>query len=126
MKNARLIVAFCFCLLGSWLLCACNHQPLVANPEAPKPETTKPESSTAEVVPAEQEMIICQTPRPQVCTLNYLPVCAERDTGIRCITAPCPSTERKTYSNACSACADLKVLGYRPAKCESAQPTASE
>lgn len=60
----------------------------------------------------------CTEPRPEVCTQQYLPVCAKKDTGIRCVTTPCPSTENVTYSNACSACADKKVYGYRTGACE--------
>lgn len=63
------------------------------------------------------ELTPCPEQRPQVCTMDYRPVCATRDTGIRCVAAPCPSTEQKTYSNACSACADVKVLGHIPDEC---------
>jgi hypothetical protein len=47
----------------------------------------------------------------------YEPVCATRDTGIRCITAPCPSEEKKTMGNACSACSDPKVYSYVKGEC---------
>jgi hypothetical protein len=47
----------------------------------------------------------------------YLPVCATRDTGIRCITTPCPSTERKTMSSACSACSDPRVVSHVKGEC---------
>jgi hypothetical protein len=67
----------------------------------------------------QDDMIYCESPRPEVCALNYLPVCAERDTGIRCVKAPCPATEHKTYSNACGACADPKVVGYIAHSCPS-------
>ncbi|GGY70651.1 hypothetical protein GCM10011613_13940 [Cellvibrio zantedeschiae] len=60
----------------------------------------------------------CPEERVQMCTREYLPVCATRDTGVRCITAPCPSTEEKTYGNGCSACADAKVIEYRAGACE--------
>jgi len=61
----------------------------------------------------------CPDERPQMCTREYLPVCATRDTGVRCVTAPCPSSEQKTYGNACTACADEKVSGYMPGACAS-------
>ena len=51
------------------------------------------------------------------CIEIYQPVCAKRDTDIRCITTPCPSTEHKEYSNSCKACIDPKVDGYWPVKC---------
>jgi hypothetical protein len=60
----------------------------------------------------------CSDPRPQICTMDYTPVCAQRDTGIRCVTTPCPSSEWKTYSNGCSACSDSDVSGYRSGSCE--------
>lgn len=61
----------------------------------------------------------CPDQRSQICTREYLPVCATRDTGVRCVTTPCPSNEQKTYSNGCTACADEKVLGYIANKCAS-------
>lgn len=63
------------------------------------------------------ELTFCLEQRPQVCTMDYRPVCATRDTGVRCVTTPCPSSEQKTYSNACSACADAKVIGHIPDEC---------
>lgn len=59
----------------------------------------------------------CQDPRPELCTQEYDPVCALRDTGVRCVTTPCPSAEWKTYGNACMACNDTDVMGYRPGEC---------
>lgn len=64
------------------------------------------------------ESVRCPEDRPHMCTREYLPVCATRDTGIRCITAPCPSSEQLTFGNACTACADPKVLEYRLGACE--------
>ncbi len=66
---------------------------------------------------AEVPLTRCQEPRSAVCTREYRPVCAEVDTGVRCVKAPCPSTQRKTFPNACTACADDKVIGYRPGVC---------
>jgi hypothetical protein len=50
------------------------------------------------------------------CTDNH-PVCAQVDTGIRCITTPCPSTEWKTFGNSCTACATEGVLGWKDGAC---------
>ncbi len=61
--------------------------------------------------------VVCQDPRPQMCTMDYRPVCGLRDTGIRCVTTPCPSTEWKTYSNGCAACSDAQVFGYVSGEC---------
>lgn len=59
----------------------------------------------------------CVVPRPKTCTRDHLPVCGLRDTGVRCVTTPCPSWETKTYGNACDACADTAVYGWRPDAC---------
>jgi len=59
----------------------------------------------------------CSDPRPEMCTQDYRPVCATRDTGIRCVTEPCPASEQKTYSNACSACSDPKVMRWVAGPC---------
>ncbi len=60
----------------------------------------------------------CVIPRPELCTQDWLPVCGLRDTGVRCVTEPCDSWETKTFSNACTACADKDVYGWRPGECE--------
>lgn len=80
---------------------------LAACTSSPKISTLKPELTN------------CSQERPQMCTMDYRPVCATKDTGVRCVTTPCHSTAQKTYSNACSACADSKVIGYVPDKCPS-------
>ena len=64
----------------------------------------------------------CHDPRPQICTREYRPVCGTRDTGVRCVTTPCASHEYKTYGNACTACADPKVIEYRHGACTSINP----
>jgi len=46
----------------------------------------------------------CKEPRPEVCTMDYTPVCGlQRDNGVE---------QWKTYSNACSACSDSTVIAY--------------
>lgn len=62
----------------------------------------------------------CPEQRSQICTREYMPVCATRDTDVRCVTTPCQSSEQKTYSNGCEACADKKVLGYVANACTQA------
>jgi hypothetical protein len=76
------------------------------------------------VAPAAQPNVIIQCPekRSPMCTREYRPVCATRDTGVRCVTTPCPSSEESTYGNACTACADEKVFEYRLGACEE-EPT---
>jgi hypothetical protein len=77
-------------------------------------------SADAPAPPAPDGLIQCEDPRPEICTRDYTPVCALRDTGIRCVTTPCESTEWVTASNACSACSDARVSGYRPGACPEA------
>ena len=65
----------------------------------------------------ENALTRCEEPRSPACTKDYRPVCASFDTGVRCVTTPCPATTEKTYANACMACADEKVVGYVDGAC---------
>ncbi|VAW58332.1 hypothetical protein MNBD_GAMMA08-2665 [hydrothermal vent metagenome] len=56
---------------------------------------------------AEIEVTICESPRPQVCTMEYVPVCATLK-----------NKQLKTYASGCSACADVKVVNYKKGACE--------
>ena len=58
-------------------------------------------------VPGTKALTPCTDPRPQVCTMNYLPVCGQTAGG-----------EAKTYSNGCGACSDPNVIGYSKGACE--------
>ena len=49
----------------------------------------------------------CEDPRPQICTMEYRPVCATLDSG-----------ELKTFGSGCSACGDALVQQHRPGACE--------
>lgn len=74
--------------------------------------------------PAPEQLVEtqCQDPRPEVCTFQYQPVCALVDTGTRCVTTPCPASEWKTMSNACTACSNLDVMAYREGACDDSSP----
>ena len=62
----------------------------------------------------------CPELRPEVCSHIYQPVCGQRDTGVRCVMAPCDeAVEWRDYGNQCSACADQYVYGYYQGSCES-------
>ncbi|NQZ91239.1 MAG: lipoprotein [Moritella sp.] len=49
----------------------------------------------------------CPDERPQMCTMDYRPVCGTTEPG-----------ELKTFSNACGACADVTVRGYSEGECQ--------
>lgn len=49
---------------------------------------------------------------PVLCTEEYAPVCAIRETGIVCVTEPCPTHEYATYSNRCKAQAGKAVTVF--------------
>jgi hypothetical protein len=89
------------------LLAACSQAPVASEP--PPPADPPKEEKNAPVT--------CTDPRPQVCTMIYAPVCATRDTGVRCITTPCPSTEQVTKSSSCNACSDPKVISWVKGEC---------
>jgi predicted methyltransferase len=77
----------------------------------------KPDAARAATEPNADATILCTEPRKKACTRDYRPVCGSVDTGVRCIKAPCPSTESHTFSNGCSACADGRVQSYLPGAC---------
>ena len=56
---------------------------------------------------SKDDIIACTEPRPQVCTQDYRPVCAELQDG-----------SFKSFSTGCSACSDPAVTGYRGGACE--------
>ena len=90
------------------LLAACSQAPVASEPAPP------PSDAPAQ---AKNEPVMCKEPRLEVCTMIYQPVCATRDTGVRCIRAPCPSEEQVTKSSSCNACSDPKVISYVQGEC---------
>jgi hypothetical protein len=63
-------------------------------------------NNTSGISSSEDNFINCGEKRPEICTMDYVPVCAELDDG-----------SRKTYSNACGACSDKNVIGYQANPC---------
>ncbi|WP_220719025.1 Kazal-type serine protease inhibitor [Agarivorans litoreus] len=47
----------------------------------------------------------CEEPRPEICTMEYDPVCGE------------VNGELKEYGNACSACGDPEINTYQKGAC---------
>jgi len=104
-----------------------NEAPLSPANEASRDEAATSEALTdeppTEVTPTTAGARVAFTQcdpeaRPSVCTKEYRPVCGEVDNGVRCITTPCESTERRTFGNACMACADPGTHGYWPNACD--------
>ena len=60
------------------------------------------------------ELSICTDPRPEICTMDYTPVC-----GLQTVSG---TEQWKTYSNACSACSDPSVSGYIENACTAEDP----
>ena len=96
--SSAMLRLLAFCLVAATGITACAIPPL-----APAKDTTT--------------LIHCTNPRPQICTMDYAPVCALRDAGAGCTATPCPSGEWTQYPNACSACADQRVQGYVKGEC---------
>jgi hypothetical protein len=56
--------------------------------------------------PGALDLIICEEPRPQICTNEYDPVCATLQ-----------DDDVKTYATGCTSCSDPKVQGYKKGAC---------
>jgi hypothetical protein len=96
-----------------------SEAPSAEQPPAPAPPASESPAGEAPPAPGRLAFTKCDPAnRPQVCTREYRAVCGEVDTGVRCVKAPCPSTQQKTFGNACTACADAKTTGYWPVACE--------
>lgn len=64
-------------------------------------------TETKNIKISESKITVCKDPRPQICTMEYLPVCAtKKDATV------------KTYANGCTACSDKNVVNYREGACE--------
>ena len=53
-----------------------------------------------------ESMTLCTNPRPEVCTMEYDPVCGFTEDGHR------------TYASGCTACSDKEVIGYKQGACK--------
>lgn len=63
---------------------------------------------------AQPELVRCTEPRPEICTMDYTPVCA--------LVNGSGTAQWKTYANACTACSDSAVTGYRENACAAEEP----
>lgn len=55
----------------------------------------------------DKKLTQCETPKPQVCTRDYNPVCGFESDG-----------NHKTFSNACTACSNENVISYDDGVCK--------
>jgi len=76
---------FIFCYMGSMAIAA--------------QQSDEPEGGNKQTV--------CTDPRPQVCTMDYRPVCAQLEDG-----------SFKTYSIGCTACSVQLVKAYEEGACK--------
>ena len=64
-------------------------------------------ASTQQPHSVKMETIECPELRPEMCTMDYNPVCGNLSDGTF-----------KTYSNGCNACSDPDVTKYSQGKCK--------
>jgi len=71
--------------------------------------TSAPDTGSSDQAKLDEtaQLEICEQPRPQVCTMDYRPVCGSLADG-----------GWKTFSNGCGACAVSEVSGWREGACE--------
>jgi hypothetical protein len=65
-----------------------------------------PEETASENVKSREDMEACPEIRPQLCTMDYTPVCGFTASG------------RETFSNGCGACTNVEVIGYVAGECD--------
>jgi len=64
-------------------------------------------TTTEKKTVVDESLTKCTTPKPQICTLEYKPVCGyEIDANY------------KTFSNACTACSNAKIVSYAEGACK--------
>ncbi len=111
MKRINII----FVLISFLFITACGANQAVKTQTSVKTESAF--EGGAAVKRESAAKIDCTTPRPEMCTREYRPVCAQKFNGIQCKKAPCPDTDQVTFSNACEACADIKVQSFQLGAC---------
>ena len=68
--------------------------------------TTVDEKNEFNNEPGALDLILCEEPRPQICTREYNPVCGTLQDG-----------STKTGSTGCTSCSDHDVVGYKMGVC---------
>lgn len=65
-----------------------------------------------------QPEMLCPESPAQMCTMEYMPVCARLNQEVTCESDSCEELTNKTYSNGCRACQNPQVLGYDLGACD--------
>jgi hypothetical protein len=86
--------------IGVLVLCGIVVSLQVGGCADTKPQPTQETENAANI-------ILCKDPRPQICTMEYIPVCAMLNDGAK-----------RTYASGCGACSDGAVASYRLNQCE--------
>ena len=68
--------------------------------------TSSEEKNEINIEPGALDLILCEEPRPQICTREYNPVCGTLQDG-----------STKTGSTGCTSCSDPEVIGYMMGAC---------
>ena len=84
------------------VLTACAETPLVHL----EPINQQPANTDLQTEAPANTGIACSDPRPQMCTMDYTPVCGNHKDG-----------SSKTYGNACGACSNPEVVGHLLGEC---------
>ncbi len=59
-----------------------------------------------DIEPGALDLILCENPRPEICTREYNPVCGTLKDG-----------STKTGATGCTSCSDPEVVGYKMGAC---------
>lgn len=96
-------------MLAVLLSAGCNNNEATGNDatEQAPPSAETPLIAAPPVEAPAGTMTLCTEPRPEICTMDYNPVCGSLEDG-----------STKTYSNGCSACSDSAVTGWTQGTCE--------
>ena len=70
-------------------------------------EEAAPGKPIRRAVAVENEKVTCPEVRPEICTMDYNPVCGSLSDG-----------SIKTYANGCGACSDRNVNSYSAGECK--------
>jgi len=70
-------------------------------------ESTDTKPQPVQITDSGLDVVQCTEPRPQICTQEYVPVCASLKDGTK-----------RTYPSGCSACSDANVVSYLLDQCE--------